>query len=260
MIKKITQIACTLAITLFLISCRDTKQKIQAYVNTFNNSSELFKSDIISGAAAKAFLNEKKVEIKIDTNLEPNPSMKSIYAQMLPGLMGEMLGKDHASMDLIEEGVLFEIYFLANDASVLAESKVDSKELKKILSIKKSEPKGIKDILNPESSADSELQQMLTVMNRSMPIVNEDGTKIIKIEVNKENQVVYKIEVPKQYASVLKGEGAKAIMKESILRSSDLKTIIGSIKRYGISTIKYEYIDDKGKPVNDVILTEKDLK
>ncbi|CAC9976700.1 MULTISPECIES: hypothetical protein [Flavobacterium] len=258
MIKKITQISCTIAIALFLVSCKNTKQKIQEYVNTFNNSSALFHNDIISSASAKAFLNENKVEIRIDTNLEQNESSKSIYNQMFPALLGEMLKSDRASMELIREGVTFEMFFLANNSTILAELKVDEKELNKILSKNNTPAVDRKELSS--SGMNPEMQQMLAIMNQNMPIVNEDGTKIIKIEISDKNELVYKIEVPKKYSELLKGEGAKVLMKESILRSSDLKTILGSIQRYNITTIKYLYQDAKGNLVNDIILTEKDLK
>ncbi|SHG15060.1 hypothetical protein [Flavobacterium defluvii] len=258
MIKKTTQIACTFVLLLFLVSCKNTKQKMQEYVNAFNNSSELFQNNIISSAKANAFLAENKIEIRIYTNLEPDGSSKSVYSQMFPSLLSEILKSDAASMELIREGVKFEMFFLANNASVLAELKVDEKELNELLnkskmvSIDKKETSG--SGLNPE------LQQMLSIMNQNMPITNEDGTKILKIDISDKNELVYKIEVPKQYAELLKGEGAKVLMKESILRSSDLKTVLGSIQRYNITTIKYEYLDDKGKSVNDIILTGKDLQ
>lgn len=258
MIKKITQITCTLAITLFLVSCKNTKQKIQEYVAAFNNSSELFQNNIISGASAKAFLAENKIEIRIDTNLEQEASSKSVYSQMFPTLLGEILKSDAASVELIREGVTFEMFFLANNSTILAQLKVDEKELNKILSKSNTVSIDRKEISS--SGGNPELQQMLSIMNQNMPITNEDGTKILKIEINEKNELVYKIEVPKQYSELLKGEGAKVLMKENILRSSDLKTVFGSIQRYNITTIKYQYIDAKGKSVNDIILTQKDLK
>ena len=256
--KKITQIAFAFAVALLLVSCKNTKQKIQEYVNTFNNSSALFHNDIISSASAKAFLNENKVEIRIDTNLEQNESSKSIYNQMFPALLSEMLKSDAASMELIKEGVTFEMFFLANNSTILAELKVDEKELNRILSKNATTSIDRKELSS--SGMNPEMQQMLAIMNQNMPIVNEDGTKILKIEISDKNELVYKIEVPKQYTELLKGEGAKALMKESILRSSDLKTILGSIQRYNITTIKYAYQDAKGNLVNDIILTGKDLK
>lgn len=258
MIKKITQISCMIAIALFLVSCKNTKQKIQEYVNTFNNSSELLQNDVISRASAKAFLNENKIELRFDTNLEPNESSKSIYNQMFPTLLGEILKNDAASVELIREGVTFEMFFIANNSTILSELKVDQKELDNIL--KKSKMVDIDRKELSSSGINPELQQMLSIMNQNMPITNEDGTKILKIEISDKNELVYKIEVPKQYSELLKGEGAKVLMKENILRSSDLKTILGSIQRYNITTIKYIYSDAKGNLVNDIILTEKDLK
>jgi hypothetical protein len=256
MIKKITQISFAIAIALFLVSCKNTKQKMQDYVNSYNNSTSMMQDEVITHTSAKALLQDNKIEIRIDTNLDQSASNKSIYKDMFPAFLGETMKKDPASVELINEGVTFEIYFLANNSTVLAELKVDREELKKLLA--KNNTNSLDK--NTGSDVDSEMQQMLALMNQNMPIVNEDGTKVLKIDISDKNELVYKIEVPKQYSEVLKGEGAKVLMKENILRSSDLKNIIGSIKRYGITTIKYIYQDAKGQLVNDIILTEKDLK
>ncbi|WP_343697422.1 hypothetical protein [Flavobacterium sp.] len=258
MIKKTTQIACTFVLLLFLVSCKNTKQKMQEYVNTFNNSSEFFHNDIISGAKANAFLDKNKIEIKIYTNLEPNESSKSMYSQMSPAMFSEILKNDNASMELIREGVNFEMFFLANNATILGELKVDEKELNELLN--KNKMVSIDSKESSGSGLNPQFQQMLSIMNQNMPITNEDGTKILKIDISDKNELVYHVEVPQKYAAVLKGEAAKVLMKESILRSSDLKTILSSIQQYNITTIKYIYLDDKGKLVNDIILTGKDLK
>ena len=257
MIKKITQISFAITIALFLVSCKNTKQKMQDYVNSYNNSTSLMQDEVITHTSAKALLQDNKIEIRIDTNLDQSASNKSIYKDMFPAFLGETMRKDPASVELINEGVTFEIYFLANNSTVLAELIVDREELKKIMA--KSSANSLNKE-NTDSDSGSEMQQMLALMNQNMPIVNEDGTKVLKIDISDKNELVYKIEVPKQYSEILKGDGAKVLMKENILRSSDLKNIIGSIKRYGITTIKYIYQDAKGQLVNDIILTEKDLK
>ncbi|WP_207784957.1 hypothetical protein [Flavobacterium sp. HTF] len=258
MIKKITQISFAITIALFLVSCKNTKQKMQDYVNSYNNSTSLMQDEVITHTSAKAFLQDNKIEIRIDTNLEQSKTNESIYKDMFPAFLGETMKKDPASVELINEGVTFEIYFLANNSTILAELKVDKEELNKLLA--KNTTNSLDKKQNTESDSGSEMQQMLVLMNQNMPIVNDDGTKVLQIDLSNKNELVYKIEVPKQYSEILKGDGAKVLMKESILRSSDFKSILASVKRYGITTIKYVYQDKKGQFINDIVLTEKDLK
>lgn len=126
--KKITQIAFAIMIMLVLVSCKNTKQKIQEHVSTYNNSSSI-KGSGITSTTAKAFLNDSKIEIRIETNLEENDTNKLTYKESFPDLLKEMIKNDQISKELIEEGVKFDIYFLAYNNAILAQRVVDKEEL-----------------------------------------------------------------------------------------------------------------------------------
>ncbi|MCC9064083.1 hypothetical protein [Flavobacterium piscisymbiosum] len=126
--KKITQIAFTVVIVLVLVSCKNTKQKIQEHVSTYNNSSSI-KGSGITSTTAKAFLNDNKIEIRIETNLEENDTNKLTYKESFPDLLKEMIKNDQISKALIEEGVKFDVYFLAYNNAILAQRVVDKEEL-----------------------------------------------------------------------------------------------------------------------------------
>jgi len=126
--KKITQIAFAVMIMLVLVSCKNTKQKIQEHVSTYNNSSSI-KGSGITSTTAKAFLNDNKIEIRIETNLEENDTNKLTYKESFPDLLKEMIKNDQISKALIEEGVKFDVYFLAYNNAILAQRVVDKEEL-----------------------------------------------------------------------------------------------------------------------------------
>ena len=126
--KKITQIAFVVMIVLVLVSCKNTKQKIQEHVSTYNNSSSI-KGSGITSTTAKAFLNDNKIEIRIETNLEENDTNKLTYKESFPDLLKEMIKNDQISKALIEEGVKFDVYFLAYNNAILAQRVVDKEEL-----------------------------------------------------------------------------------------------------------------------------------
>lgn len=126
--KKITQIAFAFALALVLISCKNTKQKIQEHVSTYNNSSSI-KGHGITSTTAKAFLNDNKIEIRIETNLEENDENKLAYKDSFPDLLKEMIKNDQISTELINEGVKFDVYFLAYNNAILAQQLVDKEEL-----------------------------------------------------------------------------------------------------------------------------------
>ncbi|TDW52407.1 hypothetical protein EV144_1011097 [Flavobacterium sp. 270] len=128
MIKKITQIAFAFAVVLLLVSCKNTKQKIQEHVSNYNNSSSI-KGSGITSTSAKAFLNDNRIEIRIETNLEENDANKLAYKESFPALLKEMIKNNQISADLINEGVSFDVYFLAYNNFILAKQLVDKEEL-----------------------------------------------------------------------------------------------------------------------------------
>lgn len=126
--KKITQIAFAFAVALLLVSCKNTKQKIQEHVSTYNNSSSI-KGNGITSTDAKAFLNDNRIEIRIETNLEGDEANKLAAANSFPDLLKEMIKNDQISSELIGEGVTFDVYFLAYNNVILAKRTVDKEEL-----------------------------------------------------------------------------------------------------------------------------------
>lgn len=258
MIRKITQITFAIALIFLATSCQNTQQKMQGYVNSYNSSAAVFSDNIITSTSAKAFLDKNKIEIRIETNLEQNETNKALYGQLFPGILAQMLTKEAESKALIEEGVIFDVYFLAEDYTELAQLKVDKVELEKLLK-GKAELTDAEKAKVSDSGVSSEMQEMLLLMNRNMPITNADGSKILKIEVNAKDELLYKIEVPKEYSELLKGDASKALMKEELLRNTNLKNVISSVRKYGVTKIVYEYLDVKGKLLNNIVLTDQDF-
>jgi len=126
--KKITQIVFVFAFVLLLVSCKNTKQKIQEHVSNYNTSSSIKGGNVVS-TSAKAFLNDNKIEIRIETNLEGTEINKLAYKDTFPDLLKEMVKNDQISPSLIEEGVKFDVYFLSYNNIILAQQLVDKEEL-----------------------------------------------------------------------------------------------------------------------------------
>jgi hypothetical protein len=126
--KKITQIAFAFAFAVLLVSCKNTKQKIQEHVSNYNTTSSIKGGNVVS-TSAKAFLNDNKIEIRIETNLEGTDANKLAYKDTFPDLLKEMVKNDQISPELIEEGVKFDVYFLSYNNIILAQQLVDKEEL-----------------------------------------------------------------------------------------------------------------------------------
>ncbi|WP_035108636.1 hypothetical protein [Flavobacterium denitrificans] len=126
--KKITQIAFVFILILALASCKNTKQKIQEHVSNYNTTASIKGGNVVS-TSAKAFLNDSKIEIRIETDLEGTEENKLAYQETFPSLLAEMIKNDQISRELIEEGVKFDVYFISYNNVILAKQLVDKEEL-----------------------------------------------------------------------------------------------------------------------------------
>ena len=127
--KKITQILFVITIALMVTSCKNTKQKLQEYVVSYNKAAVNFKSENITLTTARGYINDNKIEMRFETDLEQNESNKMKAATDFPKLLKEMINKDQNFAALVEEGVQFDVYFLANDNTVLDKKIINKEEI-----------------------------------------------------------------------------------------------------------------------------------
>ncbi|MFQ6599177.1 hypothetical protein [Flavobacterium sp. C3NV] len=133
MIKRIIQISCTIALVLLLVSCKNAKQKLQEYVTTYNSTAAGFKADDVTLTTARGYINDDKIELRFETNLEQNESNKVKANTSFPKLLKEMISKNEIPKELVEEGIQFDAYFLANDNTVLVKEIINKESIKELL-------------------------------------------------------------------------------------------------------------------------------
>lgn len=129
MIKKITQVLSIITIVLLLASCKNTKQKLQEYVTTYNSTATTFKAEHVVLTTARGYINDNKVELRFETNLPESDSNKVVASVAFPKLLKEMINKNQIPKVLIKEGVQFDAYFLANDNTVLNKEVLNNETL-----------------------------------------------------------------------------------------------------------------------------------
>jgi hypothetical protein len=131
--KKISQILFAIIMILMLASCKNTKQKLQEHVKAYNSASARFKAEHVTNTTARGYIDDNKIELRIETDLEQNELNKTASIIAFPKLLKEMLDNNQISKELIEEGVQFDVYFLANDNTVLAKKIINKKEMPEFL-------------------------------------------------------------------------------------------------------------------------------
>jgi hypothetical protein len=134
MLKKISQIAFAIMMVLTLVSCKNTKQKLQEYVVTYNKTiAPSFIADNVTLTTARGYINDNKIELRFETSLDQNEGNKLASSISFVRLIRSMIEKDQIPRQLIEEGVQFDVYFLANDNTVLDKEVLTGESLKYIL-------------------------------------------------------------------------------------------------------------------------------
>ena len=131
--KKIAQFLAAITLMMIVISCKNTKQKLQEYVTIYNSQAGNFKEENIKLTTARGYINDNKIELRFETDLQQNEDNKVASSLSFPKLLAKMVKKDQISKELIEEGVQFDAYFLANDNTVLAKEIINKEELNALL-------------------------------------------------------------------------------------------------------------------------------
>ncbi|CAM3493840.1 hypothetical protein [Flavobacterium chungbukense] len=130
MIKKISQIAIAFALVLLLVSCKNTKQKLQEYVVTYNKTiAPSFKAENVTLTTARGYINDNKIELRFETNLKQNDGNKATTSVAFARMRQSMIKKGQIPTELIEEGIVFHLYYLADDNTVLNREELTKESL-----------------------------------------------------------------------------------------------------------------------------------
>lgn len=133
MIRKIIQISFTVVLLVFMVSCKNTKQKLQEYVTSYNNTAASFKANDVTLTTARGYINDNKIELRFETNLQQNEPNKTKANSSFHVLLKEMIAKNQIPKELVEEGVQFDAYFLADDNTVLVKEIINKESITEIL-------------------------------------------------------------------------------------------------------------------------------
>ena len=125
MTKRINQILLAVVVALMIVSCKNTKQKLQEYVVSYNKAAVNFKGENITLTTARGYINDNKIELRFETDLQQNEANKAEAEKKFPQFIKDMINKDQEFKKLVEEGVEFDAYYLADDNTVLAKEVIN---------------------------------------------------------------------------------------------------------------------------------------
>ncbi|OXA86396.1 hypothetical protein [Flavobacterium hercynium] len=133
MIKNVTKISFAIIVAVLLISCKNAKQKMQEYVVEYNKTAASFKADNVTLTTARGYINNDKVELRFETDLEQNAVNKKAAATSFRTLLKDMINKNQIPKELVENKIQFDTYFLAEDNTVLSKEIINTETLSEIV-------------------------------------------------------------------------------------------------------------------------------
>ncbi|WP_163399249.1 hypothetical protein [Flavobacterium fluviatile] len=120
MINKLSKIVFAILAVMVLIGCKNTKQKLQEYVVTYNNTiAPGFRAENVTLTTARGYINDNKIELRFETDLKQSEAKKAAVSVAFARMRQSMIKKDQIPTELIAEGVEFHLYYLADDNTVL---------------------------------------------------------------------------------------------------------------------------------------------
>jgi len=133
MIKKISQISFAIIMVIMFAGCKNTKQKLQEFVVKYNATASSFKSENVTLTTARGYINDNKIELRFETDLELNEPNKTLANETFPALLKDMIDKGQIPQELVKEGVQFDAYYLADDNTVLMKQVINKESLDGLL-------------------------------------------------------------------------------------------------------------------------------
>lgn len=133
MIRKISQISFVVLTIVMFVGCKNTKLKLQEFVTAYNVAAPSFKAENVRLTTARGYINDNKIELRFETALEQNTPNKLAADIVFKKLLKEMIKKDQIPKDLIEIGVQFDTYFLADDNTVFVKQVLNKETISEFL-------------------------------------------------------------------------------------------------------------------------------
>lgn len=133
MIKKISQISFAIMMVLMLASCKNTKQKLQEFVVKYNATASSFRAENVNLTTARGYINDNKIELRFETDLEQNAANKTAANTTFPKLLKDMFDKNQIPEELVKEGIQFDAYYLADDNTVFVKEVITKESLAELL-------------------------------------------------------------------------------------------------------------------------------
>ncbi len=271
-----------LLLIILLIGCRkSTKQKISDFIKEYN--AYTFNADyrypnLISTYAELATETKIRIVSKVRVEKRDIDRINSMEKKA-PMIWSKALSKDKELVKLMDDGVIFELVFLAEDGTELLNTDIDlltfytfyeppasdrkpsNKRLNYAFQEVPVNDESLSEAPKPKTPMEVEIDKTLKELNKNLPYIDpKSGNKVLNIEFSDKNELVYEVITYEDLKTiVMKGED-NIEFKTRIIQDKELKTLLKRVKRYGITKIKFVYFNSVGDRLTQIIINEDEMK
>lgn len=243
-----------LLVSVSLVSCKNTSDKANDFVKMYNRSSAMAKNSYIKSTKA-TYVKSGNIDISIETGYNNSGIESDLMKNSLPELIGQVIKSDRLGNELLNAGVKFNVKIYGVNFQLLASKTLDKDN------INEDSGKLINTLSTVKNPSQAELNQILDIFNKSLPVVDkETGITILKMTADNNSNIIYIAEVPDDLAKILKNEQVAALMKEELLQSPQIKQVLSKTAEFGVNNLKYIYQTKAGKNITEVEISKNDLK
>jgi hypothetical protein len=249
-----------MAASLLLTGCGTKESRMQDFVNEYNSAAPSIiagnPSIVETSATVKA---NNRIGLVFKYDLPFDESYKTAYSQIAPSLLANVFKGQRKLQQLLDDGVIFDVAMNAADGQALAQLELDKARVDAMM---KRQDSASGPISITTGGGEEQLRSMLAVMNQSLPVEDKAaGTTITRIDVNPARELVYTVVVNTALENAIRSEAAKGAMRDNILRNNaGIRMVFNSMRKYRITAVRYTYVDDSGKPVNDILIRPGDVR
>lgn len=230
--KKLTFFLIIASATL-LSSCLSKQDKMNSFINEYNKAAASIVKNYVKSSKAEK-INENEIKLTISLSIIPDETTTKMYTSMFPETIKEMIYSLKNSKELINDGVKFNFYLLANDGSVVVSQTYD----KEYFNEQNKQSTGLLT-----ESGDPDIHKLAVLMNKGLPLVDTvNGLTILKFELINDKEAQYVYLVPELTMDLLiQDEEIANSLKEDIISDPKQKNAMLNFFKLGIKKFNFVF-------------------
>jgi len=227
----------------FFINCKNNTQISEHFVYEYNKIATETKTSLIYNTYAKLYSEkipkEYIIDVIVELTIKKHEYNKYLGFRILTKEISNLLTGEDVE-ELIKTGGKITLKYRSFDNFFVEEKLLDINDIKEIKQYV------FYDSKKTLTLNQHQLIRELEKMNQSFPYSNEDGTKLIKLELDEWNNINCYVEYDGNYEKF-----SKYYFKERMLDNKYISALVNKKNKYNIISITYKFENSEGQKVLD---------